>query len=244
MFRPGANSGCEERVWEAIELASTTIPLLSLLIKDHKPVKGGRPASRPVCGASRSINGELSEMLSTILEAVSSSLGGDEVISGEELRSMLDDVALEIRDSERGQHGLCVGSVDVNALYPSLEIKQCAKICAERVRRSPLKFEDIDYHWATVYLALNMSREEVIREDMGMLVPIRRATQGKDPTVLSVETDEKIDRWKWALPVDCFNEEDKKRIMARLVQVMVEATFQSHHYKWNSNVYKQEKGGP
>ena len=33
VFRPGANSGCEERVWEAIELASTTIPLLSLLKK-------------------------------------------------------------------------------------------------------------------------------------------------------------------------------------------------------------------
>ena len=110
------------------------------------------------------------------------------------------------------------------------------------MRKSPLKFEDVDYHWATVYLALNMSREEVIREDMGMLVTMRRSSQGKDHTALTVETDKKIDRWKWALPVDCFNVEEKERVMARVVQVMVETTFQSHHYKWNNNVYKQEKG--
>ena len=125
-----------------------------------------------------------------------------------------------------------------------MEIKKCAQICTDRVMKSPLKFEDMDYHWATVYLALNMSRDQIIREDMGMLVPRRRANQGKDPTVLTLETDEKIDRWEWAIPVDSFNAHDKKRIMARTVQVMTETTFSTHHYKWNSKVFKQEKGGP
>ena len=37
VFRPGANSGNEERVWNAIELKSTVIALLYPLIKDHKP---------------------------------------------------------------------------------------------------------------------------------------------------------------------------------------------------------------
>ena len=60
-----------------------------LLIKDHKPLDNeGKPASRPVCGASRSINGELSEYLSVILESVAASMKTDEVISGERLRYM------------------------------------------------------------------------------------------------------------------------------------------------------------
>ena len=116
------------------------------------------------------------------------------MISGEELRSLLDDIANDLEHKQRGEHGLCIGSLDVKALYPSLAIEKCARICADRVMKSPIVFEDVDYHWASIYLALNMTREQVIREDLGMLVPRRRSNQGKDPTVLTIETDEKVDK--------------------------------------------------
>ena len=49
IMNPGAESGQEERVREALQLRSTVIPVVSLLVKDHKPWgEDGTPKSRPV----------------------------------------------------------------------------------------------------------------------------------------------------------------------------------------------------
>ena len=41
-------------------------------------------------------------------------------------------------------------------------IKACAKMCKERFKKSPVKFQDTDMKWVTIYLALNMKVHEVI----------------------------------------------------------------------------------
>ena len=59
-FNPGAETG--DRVWAAKELRSTVLPVNSLLVNVHKPfTEEGLPKTRPVCGASSSMNGELLE---------------------------------------------------------------------------------------------------------------------------------------------------------------------------------------
>ena len=51
-----------KRCREAKSVANLTIPQLYLLLKDHKKVgEDGLPKSRPVCGASCTINQEMSE---------------------------------------------------------------------------------------------------------------------------------------------------------------------------------------
>ena len=60
IFNPGADSGAKERVWSAKELKSTVLPVNSLLVKDHKPLnEEGLPKTRPVCGVSCSMDGEI-----------------------------------------------------------------------------------------------------------------------------------------------------------------------------------------
>ena len=52
IFQAGLDQGesGQGRVWRSKELESTTIPLLSVLAKDHKPVAPGEdPKTRPVC---------------------------------------------------------------------------------------------------------------------------------------------------------------------------------------------------
>ena len=58
--------------------------------------------------------------------------------------------------------GICVGSLDVKALYLSLVIKECAKIAKEKVIRSKLVVEEIDNKWALIYRALTNTRDQVI----------------------------------------------------------------------------------
>ena len=64
VFQTGSNwhQKARDRMRAAKEVANLTIPLLYLLLKDHKPEdKDGLPKTRPVCGASTTLNQEMSE---------------------------------------------------------------------------------------------------------------------------------------------------------------------------------------
>ena len=65
---------------------ATIIPNLYIFPKDHKPVKAdGQPKTRPVCGASETINQELSEWVSSLTEAALQGTELKEMISTEEV---------------------------------------------------------------------------------------------------------------------------------------------------------------
>ena len=61
-----------------------------------------------------------------------------EVISSEEMLSKVDDLN-KILDKGVPEEGLCIGSLDVKALYPSLDVTTCARICHDRIIKSPIK---------------------------------------------------------------------------------------------------------
>ena len=71
-----------------------------------------------------------------------------------------------------------MGSLDVEALYPGLEVEEVSKICADMVTESGLKFEGFDLVWACKYVALTWERERIAKEKIGGLIPKRIATQG------------------------------------------------------------------
>ena len=108
----------QERVWSAKELRSTTIPVLKMLAKDHKKVDAdGLPPGRPVCGASFSINGEVSHYTVDVLGALAAADTTEEVCSSEELLAFVDEVVEKLDQSEE-EVDMCIGSLDVKALYP------------------------------------------------------------------------------------------------------------------------------
>ena len=63
----------------------------------------------------------------------------DEVISSEEMLSHIDYPVEEIPE------GLCVGSLDVQSLYPSLDVPQCAETVKTKIMDCPLTFEGVNY---------------------------------------------------------------------------------------------------
>ena len=68
--------------------------------------------------------------------------------------SKIDKAVEEIKQQKIEKDDLFVGSLDVEALYPSLEIEEVSKICADMVIESGLKFEGFDLVWACKYVAL------------------------------------------------------------------------------------------
>ena len=128
---------------------------LYLLIKDHKGRNSdGTFKTRPVVSGNLSYNAGFSETLSEILESVFKERGGSNlgVISTDDLLRRVEDVNMRLRMSRRaadeggtgGTPGtgpgegrpLTMVGTDVEALFPSLEKAESARICMEMVVKS------------------------------------------------------------------------------------------------------------
>ena len=183
LFSAGHDLGEQElaRVWKAKELKSTCIPVLSLMLKDHKEPKERMLPTRPVCGASSSINGELSEYLSNIVDSINDFPETKEVISCEEMCGKLDDLNMKLIEEDVDMSEVMIASSDATALYPSLNIRDCARRVAKRLGNSKLEFQGVNYKWAVKYIALNLPRHEIVQKGLNKVVPIKNnGSQGAD----------------------------------------------------------------
>ena len=52
------------------------------------------------------------------------------------------------------------------------------------------------------------------------------------------------EKWVWRQDPGTYTEIQKRRIIARVVQCVVEATFNTHVYKWAGQIFQQSRGGP
>ena len=82
-----------------------------------------------------------------------------------------------------------MGSLDATALCPSLDIPKCAKLAAERMIQNQIKCEWIDIKWATIYIALNRTQDQIYRERMLDIVPFCTNLEGRRPTILTIDQD-------------------------------------------------------
>ena len=85
-----------------------------------------------------------------------------------------------------------VGSLDVKALYLSLDQEGAAEMVSLLVHRSKVKFTWIDYRAAQVYLASNLSEEKIKEESLVGLLPARVYKRGKRPGPTTDELSVKL----------------------------------------------------
>ena len=129
------------------------------LRKDHKPcedqTKG--PPTRPVCGASAAYNRKLAHFISMILRPIWQQ---EETVctNTEEVMAAFNDV-----NKKDITNTLIVGSADVKALYPSLDINHTAEIVANEFYESEYNVEEIDTDELSLYLALNMNAKDIAK---------------------------------------------------------------------------------
>ena len=118
---------------------TASIPPLSLLIKDHKPVKQGElPKTRPVIASQASMNIHMNNLLSEIIEPIANITGGAEKISTEDMLSEVDKVnnlLLEASKSanekvKREISNLVLIGADATALFPGLMKENTSEIVA------------------------------------------------------------------------------------------------------------------
>ena len=70
------------------------------------------------------------------------------------------------------------------------------------------------------------------KERLWGVVPDRKkGARGARPTVLTNYTDEQKTRWQWRKNPKHYNEAEKRRLIGKVVEIMIRATFTHQHYK-------------
>ena len=144
-----------------------------------------------------------------------------------------------------------IGSLDVKALYPSLDVPFVAEKVAEMFLDSNLTVPSLDVKELGLYLALNRKPAELEAKDILQFCPRRKTTdgrvRGRPPVITGCATSEQEEKrvkpWDEAQNTDP-GPEDQKRMLAEAIAIVVEVVMTNHVYIFNGIPRKQSKGGP
>ena len=157
ILNAGKKTGSYDRIRTSMKSNNNPPAPLSVLRKDHKQCEDSfiGPPGRPVCGGDVSYNKRLSHLISLMLTDV---YVGEKTVcaSTEELLAEVDVVNAEGIDNT-----FIVGSMDVEALYPSLDIVFTVEKVCEVLHDSKVNIEGVDYKELGLYLSLVKTDEEL-----------------------------------------------------------------------------------
>ena len=234
----------KDRLTDALHEDSTILPDMIVQQKTHKPIdpKTGLPKTRGVCLASATFNQRINGHLCTVLNGVIQSEPTNEAISTEDKIAKIDQLNKDISTGKIKPKKLTVGSLDVTSLYGSIDSKTAGIIARDKVVKSKMKFEGINYKWALIYLALTMTAHEKVDAHVQGLIPRRKTNKNHPPTIRTVDPEENLDRWWFSKPESLLTHKDKQIIMGCVVQQMLKQVFNSHYYMWDNKIFKHIYG--
>ena len=168
------------------------------------------------------------------------------MISTEEMLAHIEKLnrTWEEQGVQHADKDLFVGSLDAEALYPSLNTKLCGKECGRLVAESGLDIEGVDWRWATLYIALNCSQNEINRERLSRYCPRRKYKYGPRPGITTCGDPDACDKWVWHQDPTRMPPQEQQKVIAKLIEILVITTFETHVYAWGGRIYRQTRGGP
>ena len=191
-----------------------------------------------MCGAVIASNFRLSHFISTILQPIIQQqkypCNSTEDLLGK-VKKINEDINLE---------NCIIGSMDVKALYPSIEIDFAVEKCVEMIEKSESIFENIDTEELGLYLSLTLSLEE--RKKMKIEdFCAKRKRVGKKPTITGCGIKEKKEeRWNcWERPKKVSENEELKKVVAQALGVAMKTVLKNHIFRFNNEIRKQMNGG-
>ena len=135
---------------------------------------------------------------------------------------------------------------DVVNLYPSLDIGEVVKIVGEAVKETVVRFEEVDYLEAARYVALCWTEEECMKSELRRILPRRRYNTGTRPGLTGAGPlgATRGDQEQWIFPRVRLRANEKRLLVATVLQLAPQAMFTHHYYGFNGMKFRQGEGGP
>ena len=140
-----------------------------------------------------------------------------------------------------------IGSLDVEALYPSIDAKRAGQIVRERVTESQLRVDGVDWRWVLIYLSLTMTPHDKVDQRLTGVLPRRIHKPGrkaKKPTILTASLDQHEERWWYPISPGSLTEGQRKHLLGCVMEQMTRQVLRTHFYEWEGVIYRQMRGGP
>ena len=136
---------------------------------------------------------------------------------------------------------MIIGSMDVEALYPSIGINRSAEIVGQMVGESRIKIENIDYETAVCFIASNSCQTQVNKWGMSQIVPRIKHKTGVRPggtteelskrRKFNIEGEEIVQESKWIVKRKVYSESEKEQILSKVIEIGIRTTFRNHVYQ-------------
>ena len=162
VFKLGSQHNQTLRMKQAFRSVDNPPPATYFLIKDHKTTLAGAkcPPTRPVCGATDGPLARLQNLVSKPLQLYANEYNnGTKCDSSENLIRAILDTNKKIEKEKISN--VLVLSMDVKALYPSLEQGECCRIIEEVVRESEVDIVGVDWREMALFLVVTLGKEEM-----------------------------------------------------------------------------------
>ena len=184
---------------------------------------------RPVCDVSDSYGHKLSHFLCKILKEVNDEQETT-CDSTEDMIAAIEKANVEHIDNEEK----IVGSMDVKALYPSLDIGFTTEVVCEEFFNSEVKVENMDYAEVGLYLKLNRSDEYIRDSNLEEVCPKRKYKNGRPKITRNGVTVDRDKRWKiWYEPEREPDELEKRLMLKESLKIALETLMTNHTYKFD-----------
>ena len=243
ILNAGEKTGQYDRIKTSMKTKNNPPAPLSILRKDHKqcedPVVG--PPGRPVCGGDVSYNRKLSHLMSVLLTDVY--VGEKTVCASTE--ELLAEVNI-INDEGALDDTYIVGSMDVEALYPSLDIEFTVDKVCELLYDSSVNIEGIDIKELGLYLSLTNTDDELRALGVQSGCPKRRARRGPRPIITGCGTNEnKVQRHgPWRFPnASRIDATMRRKMLVEAVRIVLRRLLETHTYDFAGEIRRQKEGG-
>ena len=258
-----------DRVQSAVKSTCTIIPPLAILLKDHKP--GDDKPVRPLCRSSESPNGPLSHLTAKVMNLVAKELNVQvqtEVRSTEEMIAVLDSVnesitpdtrCLEqcgpIQQCDLAKHNvqvhpnhlpsITIGSMDVKALYPSLDVNHSCNIIKKLIATSTVKF-NTNHTEMSLHIAATHTQDEIDKLGISDIIHTRRFKNGPRPTIISKSVTgtqtERDQAQSWIHPSRTPTPDEAQLMFAIVISEAVKVVMNNHVYT-NGDVIRLQQLG-
>ena len=241
ILNAGQNFNHEERIRKNMLNENCEVAPLYTLRKDHKVCvdKTKGPPTRPICGAESCYNGKMSHLLSRILTPVKE----ESETSCRSTEEML--AAIKTVNENVVGEDVVIGSADVKALYPSLDIDETIEVVTQMFMESKVEIEGVDYKELSLYLALNRSKEELTTAGVVKECPKRRSNRGLKPTITAsgIKTEKAQRYGPWIFPNKEPTKTETKVMLKEALKIALEIVLKNHIYTYDGVNRKQTSGG-
>lgn len=249
VLRVGENGGekCERGCKDGLRTTDSKISDLRGLRKDHKKcenlVKG--PPLIPIVGASGAMNAPLSKLIGDIIDAVAE-VDDEGTISDstEDMIARIRAANEELKKEENRDKEFALGSLDVKALYPSLQVDESAAIIRQVVEETDVKIDVNDVE-LSLYLVSTMTQGEVDEEGWTDCCHSRLSTGSRRPGITTKEIignrGDCVSLWRD--PTRRPDDSERKKMIAKAVETAVKMVMTNNSvYQFDNEILIQEQG--